>query len=382
MNNILKQLDSLTNDELWQVVEHAQQRLKIFNSKPNRQLMSTQPEVNTQDAFIDTKNEITSITNPVDSLGELNDESFVVLETKFLKVEDMQKNTQPKGTKQMNDLKRKLMEIDNLINAPKSKVKKENNKVAKNGMTLKTELYNETQQNSNIKKETKLPPFKQFDPGLKVDEKDENEAFEAVMVDELLEDGCDLPTELSKENQRRKNLTTYLNNYKGVKDCKRLTLNYNPIRMMPWRIQDFKLNENSEYGKEKETKKTKKYWEDRKKWGKYKSNSKDEFNDKYYENFYLFFDNMKNVENPLRSVDRISYPSTLEMKQDKYYWSVFEYNECKKMLLLALDGSVPTEDRGYIFRDDLLNQLVDSGMMALDFDTLMISYMKYVKEYE
>ena len=151
---------------------------------------------------------------------------------------------------------------------------------------------------------------------------------------------------------------------------------------MPWRIQDFKLNENSKYGKEKETKKTKKYWEERKKWGKYKSNNKDEFNDKYYENFYLFFDNMKNVENPLRSVDRISYPSTLEMKQDKYYWSVFEHNECKKMLLLALDGSVPKEDRGYIFRDDLLNQLVDSGMVALDFDTLMISYMKYVKEYE
>lgn len=145
---------------------------------------------------------------------------------------------------------------------------------------------------------------------------------------------------------------------------------------MPWRIQDFKINEMSEYGKKREIKKTKVYWENKKKWGQYKATNSDDFNDRYFENFYMFFDNMKNVENPLRSVDRISYPSTQEMKQDKYYLSVYEYNECKKMLLLAIDRTVPQDQRGYLFREKALNQLVDSGNMDIDFGTVVISYMK------
>ena len=376
MDTFFKELDGMSNGELWQVIEYAQNRLKTNCTKKNRHLLSTQPEINTQDEFLETKNEISDI-NITDSgsFDDYNDENFVVVETKFLKVEDVQRQVNKNEFTNTNDLKRKLEEIDNLINGP-NKIKKESKSELTTGMNLKTEIFNEPQ---NIK----IAPFQQFDPNEKVDEKDVDYYPNVVLVDELIhKEMINLPTDLSKEDQRRKNLATFLQLHSHFPACKKLTLNYNPIRLMPWRIQDFKINENSEYGREKEIKKTKKYWENKKKWGKYNSKGNNDYNDKYFENFYLFFDNMKNVENPLRTVDRISYPSTVEMKQDKHYLSIYEYNECKKMLLLALDQSIPFQERGYLFREDLLNQLVDSGKMDIDFDTLVISHMKDIITYE
>ncbi|KAL6933139.1 uncharacterized protein HGUI_02082 [Hanseniaspora guilliermondii] len=376
MNDIFKQIDVMSNEELWLVVEYAQNKLKNNNTKIDRHLTSTQPEINSQDEFMETKNEVSfTRLGDADIMDNINEESFVVVETKFLKVDDVQKQMSNKGTGQMNDLKRKLKEIDNLINAPQKSKRQDKVKIKKEEI-LKTELYNETP-NSNIAKENKVAPFKRFDPKQRVDEKSSKYYPNILIVDELLEnDGKNLPTELSKEELRRKNLVTFLSCYKHFGCGPKLTLNYNPIRLMPWRIQDFKINEMSDYGKNREIKKTKVYWENKKKWGKYKSTNGDDFNDRYFENFYMFFDNMKNVENPLRSVDRISYPSTLEMKQDKYYLSVYEYNECKKMLLLAIDKTVPQEQRGYLFREGVLNRLVDSGNIDIDFDTVVISYMK------
>lgn len=376
MKNIFKLLDDLSSEELWLIVEYAQNKLKSNSTKIDRHLTSTQPEINSQDEFMETKNEASfTQLDDMDVMDNVNDESFVVVETKYLKVEDVQKQVTNNGTNHMNDLKRKLKEIDNLINAP-YRIGKRVRAKTKNEQSLKTELYNETQ-SSNIKKD-KVPPFRKFDPNQRIDEKNSEHYPNVLIVDELLDDEDNLPTELSKEEFRRKNLFTFLSYYKDYGCGPKLTLNYNPIRLMPWRIQDFKMNEMSEYGKKKEIKKTKAYWENKKKWGEYKSTNGDDFNDRYFESFYMFFDNMKNVENPLRSVDRISYPSTLEMKQDKYYLSVYEYNECKKMLLLAIDKTVPQEQRGYLFRERALNQLVDSGNIDIDFDTVVISYMKNI----
>lgn len=374
MKDIYEQLDDMSSDELWLIVEYAQNRLKNNNTRIDRHLTSTQPEINSQDEFMETKNEVSfTRLDDADIMDNVDDESFVVVETKFLKVNDVQKQINNNGPGQMNDLKRKLKEIDNLINAP-YKIKRQDKVKTKKEQSLKTELYNETQ-STNITK-NKVAPFRKFDPNQRVEEKDTNHYPSVVIVDELLEDKNTLPTELSKEELRRKNLVTFLSCYKSYGCGPKLTLNYNPIRLMPWRIQDFKINEMSEYGKKREIKKTKVYWENKKKWGQYKATNSDDFNDRYFENFYMFFDNMKNVENPLRSVDRISYPSTQEMKQDKYYLSVYEYNECKKMLLLAIDKTVPQDQRGYLFREKALNQLVDSGNMDIDFDTVVISYMK------
>lgn len=135
MKDIYEQLDDMTSDELWLIVEYAQNRLKSNNTRIDRHLTSTQPEINSQDEFMETKNEVSfTRLDDADIMDNVDDESFVVVETKFLKVDDVQKQINNNGTGQMNDLKRKLKEIDNLINAPykikrQDKVKTKRNRV-------------------------------------------------------------------------------------------------------------------------------------------------------------------------------------------------------------------------------------------------------------
>lgn len=232
-----------------------------------------------------------------------------------------------------------------------------------------------------------IPPFCNFNKHDKNFSKDVSYSPNIKVVDELLASGesNSLKTDLQKENARNKNLNIYVNHYDehyirqmiSVKDLPRelkICLNYNPIRLKPWRIQDFKLNKESEYNSKRQLKKKKQYWEQ-------ENIVHDEFTDSYFANFYKYFDNLKSVDNPLQLNDRIAYPNSQELKEDKHFLRIYEFNRCKNMLLLALNSALSNEQRGYLFRNENLNMLVSLGLFNVDYDLLLISSRKEIEEY-
>ncbi|XBW37535.1 hypothetical protein QEN19_003115 [Hanseniaspora menglaensis] len=199
------------------------------------------------------------------------------------------------------------------------------------------------------------------------------------VCDELLPASfkSDMTKTLVIEKERENNLIIFLNYYekhylnklislKKLNSSCKINLTYNPIRFNFWRIQDFKLNKKSEYNINEELKKTKRYWENKK-------IPDDNLTDNYLKNYYRFFENIKDIENPLHLNDRISYPDTQEREKERNFLNDYRHQTIKKMLYLALNHTISQEKRGYIFHNKSLNKLVNNGLFQVNFDDLKVT---------
>ena len=406
-------LDTLPTETLWNLIINAQNiirkrekenkvkeeehtncdvTIEYDNNNNNNNIVTKQGDINL------TENKKVLNLETIDyKMGKLKRKLFEISESKFLdkeykkrvlKNENFQTDTLPFSESKIEE----DVDID---------TQEKQSSIDDRKILLSTDLYDEigkeninTNSNitntisiENLKRPNYLPPFVNFNKNVKDESKDISYYPNVKIVDELLNisELKTMKTILQKEDAREKNLIKYITYYeenyfrklislKNIPINLKICLNYNPIRLKPWRIQDFKLNQESDYYIKKEYKKTRKYWEQEK-------IIYDEFTDEYFNNFYKYFDNLKNVDNPLQLNERIAYPNTQELKEDKHYMRIYEYNNCKKMLLLALNHTIPREQRGYLFRKECLNNLVSTGLFNIENECLLISFRKEIEEY-
>ncbi|KAL6940505.1 hypothetical protein ACO0QE_004409 [Hanseniaspora vineae] len=205
--------------------------------------------------------------------------------------------------------------------------------------------------------------------------------------DELLPSASQLPpviyklTDLRKFQLRRDELRKLLNHTRENENCKDKTssrlvnLNRNPITLGEWRIQDFVVNEESLAYRASVKKKSRKYHEDQA-WEQFQ-------NGKEVDKRYLYmFDNMKDREPEPPGYWRIMWPSTQENEQDKREMALVESQKIEERFHKAVNYKIPEEEREYLFKEKLLNLVVNGGRFHFQKHNLGIKSKKLVQSNE
>ena len=207
--------------------------------------------------------------------------------------------------------------------------------------------------------------------------------------DELLPSASQLPpviyklTDLRKFQLRRDELRKLLDNAQAKENNNNnnnnnnksfpqfVNLNRNPITLGEWRIQDFVANEKSLAHHISTKKRSRKYHEE-KAWEQFQ---KGEDVDKRY--LYMF-DNMKDREPEPPGYWRIMWPSTQENEQDKREMALVESQNIENRFHKAVNYKIPEEEREFVFKEELLNLVVNNGRFHFQKHNLGIKSKKFV----
>lgn len=152
---------------------------------------------------------------------------------------------------------------------------------------------------------------------------------------------------------------------KKIQRIPSIDFNINPLSEKPWILEDFLPNEDKTSVRRGRLK-LEKFYEQ---VGKPMGLANNELNvlDGYYENKNsvddpeLAFDNMRQRSKSPPGFGRLDFPSTQERNEDKKKSQEIIKRKTKYRFLMATRNNIPAQERGFLFKKDELNRIIDNG---------------------